>query len=128
MILLTDAASAVPAVIQPSGQTTLVSGDNSFAPRIDFLEKRELVRPGDRVISSGDGEVFPPGLLIGQVASDRNGQLRVRLSADFERLEFLRVMRHHGTQRIDDPGEVVGPSLPGPAAMVDDTGDSEEES
>ena len=56
--------------------------------------------------------MFPPGLLIGQVAADRNGQLRVRLSADFERLEFLRVMRHHGTTRIDDPGAVVGPSLP----------------
>lgn len=123
VLLLTDATSSVPAVVQPSGQTTLVSGDNSFAPRIDFLEKPEQVRPGDRVISSGDGEVFPPGLLIGQVAADRNGVLRVRLSADFERLEFLRVLRHHGTTRIEDPGEVVGPVLPGPAAMIDEPTD-----
>ena len=107
VILLTDANSRIPASIQPSGQTALVAGDNSAAPLIDFLENADLVRPGDRVISSGDGGVFPAGLLIGQVAADRNGRLRVRLSADYERLEFLRVLRHRGTEEISDPGGLV---------------------
>lgn len=109
VILLTDPASAVPALIQPSGQTALVAGDNSSAPLIDFLENPDLVRPGDRVVSSGDGGVFPAGLLIGQIAADPTGRLRVRLSADFERLEFLRVLRHLGTQSVDDPGGIVVP-------------------
>jgi len=109
VILLTDAASAVPALIQPSGQTALVSGDNTAAPLIDFLENRESVRAGDRVISSGDGGVFPPGLLIGQIATDTSGRLRVRLSADYERLEYLRVLRHHGTDPVTDPGTIVAP-------------------
>ncbi|UWQ74216.1 rod shape-determining protein MreC [Leisingera sp. M658] len=108
VILLTDAASAVPATIQPSGQTSLVTGDNSAAPVLSFLENPDLVRPGDRVISSGDGSVFPAGLLIGQVAKDRSGRMRVRLSADYSRLEFLRVLRHHGTEVIQDPGGLVG--------------------
>lgn len=114
VILLTDAASSIPASIQPSGQTALITGDNTAAPVVDFLENRELVRPGDRVVTSGDGGVFPAGLLIGQVAEDRTGRLRVRLSADYERLEFLRVLRHHGTEKIEDHGDVVGP--PAPAA------------
>lgn len=108
VILLTDAASAVPATIQPSGQTALVTGDNSAAPVLSFLENPDLVRPGDRVISSGDGAVFPAGLLIGQVAKDRSGRMRVRLSADYSRLEFLRILRHHGTEVIQDPGGLVG--------------------
>ena len=54
------------------------------------------MRPGDRVVTSGDGGVFPPGLLVGQVAEDPGGRLRVRLAADYERLEFLRVLRDHG--------------------------------
>jgi rod shape-determining protein MreC len=107
VILLTDAASSVPALIQPSGQTALIAGDNTSAPVIDFLENADLVRPGDRVISSGDGDVFPAGLLIGQVAADPSGRLRVRLAADFERLEFLRVLRHHGIEKIEDPGGIV---------------------
>lgn len=111
VILLTDAASAVPATIQPSGQTVLVSGDNTAAPLLTFVENPEQVRPGDRVVTSGDGDVFPAGLLIGQVAEDRGGRLRVRLSADYERLEFLRVLRHHGTEGISDPGQLIAPDL-----------------
>ncbi|MEX0348708.1 MAG: rod shape-determining protein MreC [Paracoccaceae bacterium] len=118
VILLTDAASAIPATIQPSGQNALIAGDNSAAPVLDFLENRELVRPGDRVITSGDGGVFPAGLLIGQVAADPTGRLRVRLSADYERLEFLRVLRHQGTVPVTDPGGVVGPTRPADTALV----------
>jgi len=109
VILLTDASSSIPAVVQPSGQGALVSGDNSSAPALDFLESPDLVRPGDRVVTSGDGGVFPAGLLIGQVAADPAGRLRVRLAADYERLEFLRVLRHLGTEKIEDPGSVVVP-------------------
>ena len=109
VILLTDASSSVPALIQPSGLSALVAGDNSPAPLVDFLENPDLVRPGDRVVSSGDGGVFPAGLLIGQIATDPAGRLRVRLSADYERLEFLRVLRHHGTDAVTDPGGVVAP-------------------
>ncbi|MEP3440759.1 MAG: rod shape-determining protein MreC [Sulfitobacter sp.] len=116
VILLTDASSRIPAVIQPSGQRAIVAGDNSAAPPIDFLENPDLVRPGDRVISSGDGGIFPAGLLIGQIAADPGGRLRVRLAADFERLEFLRVLRHHGTETVpNSPQIIAGSGIPAPA-------------
>ena len=112
VILLTDASSRIPAVIQPSGQRAIVAGDNTSAPPIDFLENPDLIRAGDRVISSGDGGVFPAGLLIGQVVEDTGGRLRVRLAADYERLEFLRVLRHHGNERVTDSAQVVSPDDP----------------
>lgn len=114
VILLTDASSRIPAIIQPSGQRVIIAGDNSAAPLIDFLEDSDVVRPGHRVISSGDGGVFPAGLLIGQVATDPSGKLRVILAADYQRLEFLRVLRHHGTSPLPDSAEVIGPLLPPP--------------
>ena len=107
VILLSDSSSRIPVIIQPSGQTAIVAGDNTIAPYIDFLENPERVRPGDRVISSGDGGVFPNGLLVGQVAADPGGRLRVRLAADYERLEFLRVLRDHGQEQISEPGGVI---------------------
>ncbi|WP_093028212.1 rod shape-determining protein MreC [Ruegeria marina] len=112
VILLTDAASAIPVTIQPSGQTALAVGDNTPAPTVDFLENREHVRPGDRVVTSGDGGVFPAGLLVGQLAEDPSGRLRIRLSADYERLEFLRILRHHGIEKVEDHGGIVGADLP----------------
>jgi rod shape-determining protein MreC len=112
VILLTDVSSRIPAVVQPSGQRVIVTGDNSGAPVIDFLEDSDLVRPGHRVVSSGDGGVFPAGLLIGQVAADPSGQLRVILAADYQRLEFLRVLRHYGNTPLPDTAQIIGPLLP----------------
>lgn len=109
VILLTDTSSRVPAVIPRSGQTAIIMGDNTAAPLVSFLENPDQVRPGDRVMSSGDGGVFPAGLLIGQLAEDPGGRLRVRLAADYERLEYLRVLRNPGTEVITDHGAVVAP-------------------
>ncbi len=109
VILLTDSNSRIPVTIQPSGQKALLYGDNTSAPPLEFLETPELVRPGDRVVSSGDGGVFPPGLLVGRVALGPNRKLRVRLSADYERLEFLRVLRNPVTEQVSDPGGLVIP-------------------
>ena len=123
VILLTDASSRIPATIEPSGQSVLIVGDNTLAPPIDFIENPELVRPGDRIVSSGDGKVFPPGLLIGQVAKDPGGRLRVRLAADYERLKFLRVLRSTSRRGVDGPGTLIAPKqasgrLTGAAAGV----------
>jgi rod shape-determining protein MreC len=109
VILLTDSNSRIPVTVQPSGQKALLSGDNTSAPPLEFLEKQDLVRPGDRVVSSGDGGVFPAGLLVGQVAQGVDGRLRVRLAADYERLEFLRVLRSHESERIGEPGALIPP-------------------
>ena len=64
-------------------------------------------RPGDRVVTSGDGAMLPAGLLVGQVVMGTDRRLRVVLSADYERLEFLRVLRSHDLQPITDPGARV---------------------
>jgi len=107
VLLLTDTASIIPATIQPSGQQALIAGDNTIAPTIEFLENADLVRPGDRIETSGSGGIFPPNLLIGRLELDPSGRLRVRLSADYERLEFLRVLRNFGTEPINDPGKLI---------------------
>jgi rod shape-determining protein MreC len=107
VILLTDASSRIPVTIQPSGQRAIVAGDNSATPPIDFIESPDLVRPGDRIVSSGDGAVFPAGLVVGQVVTDPGGRLRVRLAADYERLKFLRVLRSHPTEPVTDIANVL---------------------
>jgi len=109
VILLTDSNSRIPVTIQPSGQRAILAGDNTAAPAIEFLETPDLVRPGDRVVSSGDGGVFPAGLLVGQVAQGPAGRLRVLLSADYGRLDFLRVLRARPAEPIQDPGSLVAP-------------------
>ena len=107
VILLTDSNSRVPISIQPSGQKALLVGDNTLAPPIDIADNLEDVRPGDRVVTTGDGKVFPADILVGQVAQDRNGRLRVRLAADYGRLEFLRVLRNPVAPLIASTGGLI---------------------
>ena len=108
VILLGDTSSRVAVTIESNGQTGLVVGDNTSRPPIEFLETPETVRPGDRVMTSGDGGVFPSGILVGQVTQTQSGRLRVRLAADMQRLEFLRVIRHMPRETISTPGGLVG--------------------
>ncbi len=121
VILLTDTSSRIPVTIQPSGQNALLIGDNTAAPPIDFIESTDQVRPGDRVMTSGDGGVFPAGLLVGRVAQDPGGRMRAKLAADYERLEFLRVLRNYSKESITDPGQLIAP-----ATLPDATGASDE--
>jgi rod shape-determining protein MreC len=112
VLLLTDTSSRLPVIIQPSGRRAILSGDNTGYPLLDFLEDTDDVRPGDRVISSGDGALLPADLLIGQVALGTDRRMRVRLAADYERLEFLRVLRAPPTEQISDPGSLLIPEAP----------------
>ncbi len=121
VVLLTDSASRVPVVVQPSGQRAMLSGDNSAFPLLDFVEDPDDLRPGDRVVSSDDGGVFPAGLLVGEVVLSRDRRLRVRLAADYGRLEFLRVLRSRPLEEITSTGELIlppevdsAPETPGP--------------
>lgn len=111
VILLSDSSSRIPVSIQPSGQDALMTGDNNAAPPLEFIESPDLVRAGDRVVTSGDGGIFPSGLLVGHVAMGADRRLRVRLSADYGRLEFLRVLRSHPGERISQPGGLIAPIM-----------------
>lgn len=108
VILLGDTSSRVAVKIESNGQTALVVGDNTSRPPIEFLENSETVYPGDRVVTSGDGGVFPSGILVGRVTQTPSGRLRVRLAADMQRLEFLRVIRHQPRENISTTGGLVG--------------------
>ena len=130
VILVTDTSSHIPVTIQPSGQRAILTGDNTINPVLDFIEDPDQVKPGDRVVSSGDGGVFPADLLVGQLARGTDGRLRARLSADLERLEFLRVLRSQPAARIQEAGSLLAPTvqpvLPQPEETpTEDTGETD---
>ncbi len=110
VMLLTDTSSRIPISVQPSGQRAFLVGDNTALPFLDFIDDPTALRAGDRVVSTGDGGVFPPDLLVGQVVEASDGRLRVRLAADYGRLEFLRVLRSREAETIGDGIGVIGPA------------------
>ncbi|MGG7565896.1 rod shape-determining protein MreC [Rhodovulum sp. DZ06] len=115
VLFVTDYSSRVPVIIRPSGRRAILTGDGASAPRLEFLEAPEGVSPGDRVVTSGDGKVFPPDLPVGAALLGPGAQPRVLLAADLPRLEFVRVMRYEPDTALDQEGGLVGAEPEAPA-------------
>jgi rod shape-determining protein MreC len=84
----------VPVRIEGSRQRAVLAGDNSDRPRLAFLPATVKVRPGDRLVTSGDGGLFPSGLPVGVVDAVGLDGIRVRTWSALEALEFIRVVRY----------------------------------
>lgn len=65
-------------------------GDNTPAPKLELDVSDGPVKPGDRVVSTGDGGLLPPDLQIGTVMQD-GSELRVALSARPESADFVQI-------------------------------------
>lgn len=67
ILLVTDELSSVPVKITKSGETGLVRGQSGPLLMLEYLFLDARIKIGDEIITSGIGEVFPPGLYIGVV-------------------------------------------------------------
>jgi len=107
LLLLTDFSSRVPVLVQPTGLRAILSGDGTSTPLLEFLENPDDVTPGEPVRTSGDGGVFPPDLPVGRLIALPGGTWRVALSADYGRLEFVRLLRYTPDTHIERPGGLI---------------------
>ncbi|MBI3327547.1 MAG: rod shape-determining protein MreC [Nitrospinae bacterium] len=101
VMLITDFRSGVDALLQRTRTSGVVSGRGRTMAELKFLPVGADVQPGDRLISSGMGGVFPKGLIIGEVKGIHpNGsqfqEVEVRPSIDFSRLEEVLVLLQKG--------------------------------
>ena len=97
VILLTDETCRVSARVDGTLEQGIVAGERGgFDLRLQFLSKNALITPGANVLSTGEGGVFPPGLLIGRVKRFENRELFgvavVEPAADFSTLEHVFVV------------------------------------
>ncbi len=90
--LLTDINSRIPVVIENSRHRGVMAGDNSPQPVLMYLPDDAAVSVGERVLTSGMGGVFAPGLPIGVIVSTDQGRVRVQPFADLRRLDFVQLV------------------------------------
>jgi rod shape-determining protein MreC len=99
VLLLTDHASAIAALVQRSRARGVVRGAGEGRCSLEFTVRDEDVKVGDTVISSGIGGVFPKGLAIGEVTMVKKGEygvfqtIEVRPTVNLGKLEEMLVLR-----------------------------------
>jgi rod shape-determining protein MreC len=103
VILLGSPELRVAAIVQPSGETGVINSSSSSPQEnnmvdLDYLSGNSAVRPGQRVVTWGEGGVFPKNITIGKVVDLRvkeyglATEARVRLAADISALQEVWVM------------------------------------
>ncbi len=107
VLLITDINSRIPVVVESSRARAILTGDNGPEPKLAFLTSSAEVAKGDRIVTSGQGGLFPQGLPIGTVASIKDGVVRVAPLVDFDRMEFVRVVDYPGVAPLGAADEDV---------------------
>ncbi len=110
VLLLIDNNSAVDALVQRTRARGIVKGDTAGQCRFEYVLRKNEIRIGDTVISSGLDGVFPKGLPIGDVSgivkrsSGIFQEVMVAPFVDFEKLEEVLVLvEPHEAQKEKAP-------------------------
>lgn len=90
--LLTDLDSRIPVSVGGARVRAILAGDASARPILQYLPSSARLAIGDRVVTSGEGGVFPPGLPVGVVASLAGGAPRVALYVAPSQVGYLRIV------------------------------------
>jgi rod shape-determining protein MreC len=110
VLLLTDLNSRIPVTLQSSHERAILAGDNSARPMLAFLAPNAKPELGERVVTSGDGGVFPPGIPVGVVVST-GSQVRVATAADLAVVDYVKIV-DFGLSGMLPPTAVPAPKPP----------------
>jgi len=111
VLMITDLNSRIPVQIDGNHDRAILAGDNTDRPQLAYVGAHTKINVGDRIVTSGDGGVFPPGMPVGTVASVEGGNIRVEPFADLSRVEYLRVV-DFGLAGVLPPDAVPQPKAP----------------
>lgn len=123
VLLITDLNSRIPVLIENARTNAVLSGDNSARPKLVYVADPEAIKIGDRVVTSGEGGVFPPGLPVGVVAAADQAGLRVEPYVELSQLGYMLIVDYGLSGALPQPVPPASrPARRGKAATADDSG------
>ncbi len=121
VLLLTDAASRTPVMIDRTNARAILTGDGGPNPKLEYLRGQDPVKTGDRILTSGDGGVFPRGLPVGVAVKGLDGRWRVVLASDKAPVDLVRILLFEDFTQVADTRKlqqtVTPPPTPGASTL-----------
>jgi rod shape-determining protein MreC len=112
VLLLTDAESRTPVLLVRTNGRAILSGDGGGSPKLDFIRSTLDPKEGDRVLTSGDGGVFPRGLPVGTVARGLDGGWHVALDSDAAPIDYVQILLFTDFAQLADERALAPKDLP----------------
>jgi rod shape-determining protein MreC len=116
VLLLSDVASRTPVLNARTDARAILTGDAGPNPRLAYMRGADPVKAGDRILTSGDGGVFPRGLPVGVAAVGLDKQWRVRLAADLASVDYVQVLKFVDFAQLVSLAELEKAKMPPPTA------------
>ena len=119
VLMLDDYNSRIPVLGEASRVRAVLAGQASHppelytapfqpqSPRLDFIVGAQNLREGERMITSGDGGLYPRGIPVGLAHRDGDGQWHVALAAAQRPIDFVRILPYAG---IAQPEATASPN------------------
>ena len=98
VITILDTNSRVAALVERNRAQGVVCGTNEVWCQFNYISLREEITEGDGIISSGQGGIFPKGLIIGKVESAKKietelfQRIKIHPAVNFSQLEEVMVI------------------------------------
>jgi rod shape-determining protein MreC len=108
VLMLDDYNSRIPVLGEGSRVRAVLAGQASHppelytapfqpqSPRLDFIVGAQSLREGERMITSGDGGLYPRGIPVGVAHRDADGSWHVSLAAAQRPIDFVRILPYAG--------------------------------
>jgi len=119
VVTILDLLSAIDAILERSRARGIVEGLTDEACQLKYAMRTDDIQPGDLLISSGLGGVFPKGIAIGTVSQVHRKpfgitqEVEVHPSVDFSKLEeVLVILTADTTASVQKPQESKKESNP----------------
>lgn len=125
VVMLVDPRSTVLARVARSRVLGRVRGTEEGRRLVmEDVSRDGDVEPGDLVVTSGMGRVFPPNIPIGRVVSisedDRRRRLELDPAVDFERIDWVSLLPELGSEAPGPTPQLLRPPSLWPALLAPD--------
>jgi rod shape-determining protein MreC len=112
VLLLTDVSSRTPVMIERTNARAILTGDGGAHPKMAYMRGVDPAKIGDRVLTSGDGGVFPRGLPVGVAVKGLDGAWRVKLDCDDGPIDFVRILLFRSFDQMVDQKALANATVP----------------
>lgn len=92
IMLITDYNSRIPVLLEGTRQKALIAGKNNSLLDLKYIPDDSSISEGVRVVTSGDGGVFPSGLPLGRIISIDQKNITVKPFADINSVANVRIV------------------------------------
>ena len=92
ILLLTDINSKIPVISIDSRERSILAGNNTENPKLLYMPKESKIVDGEVIITSGDGDMLPPGLMVGKATKLADGSYEVLPFVSWHNIEYVSIL------------------------------------